>query len=234
MCPSPLVNLLDLSDPLNERLYRFLDYVDRIEKSTGAPYVRNLVLVDYLTTSLMMSYPEAERFLSLLQEEDLLTYDQHGAFPGAFLSIQGGSLLSELKSIFGPISTGSPLSYIPEKKTYVWGKTQDPTSGGKVPIKEIFDEILYRFFKFHLGVIRRTKVPYLRELVAEDYLSDIEHLTFNQANKLIADLVEKGYLEYDQFGAFPGTGVTKKGNQYFEQLQAKLTNIDIKDSHAAL
>ncbi len=234
MCPSPLFNLLDLSDQLNERLYRFLDYVDRIERSTGAPYVRNLVLVDFLTTSLTMSYPEAERFLLLLQEEELLTYDQHGAFPGAFLADQGKSLLQQLKAVFGSISTESPLSSIPEKKTYVWGKTQDLTSGGKVPIKEISEDVLYRFFKFHLGVIRRTKVPYLRELVAEDYLNDIEHLTFNQANKLIAELVEEGYLEYDQFGAFPGTGVTKEGNRYFEELQAKVIKKDVKDSHTTL
>ncbi|MHA1520018.1 MAG: hypothetical protein ACTSVZ_07525 [Promethearchaeota archaeon] len=228
-----MFNLLNLSDPLNERLYRFLDYVKRIEKSTGAPYVRNLVLVDFLTTFLTMSYPDAELFLLQLQEEELLIYDQHGAFPGGFISDLGVSLIPKLKAIFGPISKENSLPYITEKKTYVLGKTQDPTSNAKVPIEEISEEVIFRFLKFHLGVIQRTKVPYLRELVAEDYLSDIEHLTFNQTNKLISYLLEEGYLEYDQFGAFPGSGVTKKGKQYFEHLQAKIAKIDNKNSHVA-
>lgn len=215
---SQLFNLAEISDSQNLRLFQFLDYIQRILNSTGAPYVRDMVTVDYLTSTLQMNYETAEKFLHQLIDENLLAYDQHGAFPGSILTVRGKEILSKLRPIFGHKSAQNSEAYIPQKRMIVWGNTQDLTAKAKLKNLDISEGLIYRFLKFHLGVIKSTQVPYLRELVAEDFLKDMENMSFKQANDFIAWMVEEGLLVYDQFGAFPGTGVTSKGQQLFDSL----------------
>jgi hypothetical protein len=109
---------------------------------------------------------------------------------------------------------------INRNRAYIGGAVQDPTKINN--FIDITDQIRYKFLKFHTGVIRRTNIPYLRELVAEDFLMDMVKMSYKQAAEFINDLVNDGILEYDQFGAFPGTGVTKEGYKFFERLESEL------------
>jgi hypothetical protein len=67
----------------------------------------------------------------------------------------------------------------------------------------------------------RTGVPYLREMVAEDFLMDNEKMSYKQAAELMETLLDDNILEFDQFGAFPGTGVSDIGKQYFNHLKRR-------------
>ncbi|MCF2140015.1 MAG: hypothetical protein K9W44_08180 [Candidatus Lokiarchaeota archaeon] len=224
-----LINLLNLQDPINNRLFRFLDYINRILNATKAPYVRDLVTLDYLTTTLEMDYKTAEGFLDLLEKLGIIESDQHGAFPGCFLTPKGKKILEELRTIFNNSQAKQDIIKSSSKKVFILGKTQDQEISDdsetiliKDHLNNYSEELIFRFLKFHLGVIKNAQVPYLRDLVAEDFLKDCEHLSFKQTSDFISSLVDKGILAYNQFGAFPGTTVTDFGKNIFRKLKKKI------------
>ncbi len=151
-------------------------------------------------------------FIKNLIKEELVRYDQSAPVMHLKITEKGRNFLKNMEKE----AEISHKAY----HTYIRGASKEMDSTKKV--KKVDDALLYRFLKFHIGVIRRTKQPYLRELVAEDYLMDSEELGYGQAAKLISKLVDDGILKYDQFGAFPGTGVTEKGKEFFQELKKKI------------
>ncbi|WP_457559627.1 hypothetical protein [Candidatus Harpocratesius sp.] len=223
-----LINLVNLQDPINKRLFRFLDYINRILNATKAPYVRDLVTIDYLTTTLQMDYKTAEEFLDLLQKLKIIESDQHGAFPGCFLTVKGKKILEELRNFFDNFQPNQDITKSKTEKVFILGKTQDSElqNNFKIDLKKgdlenYPEDLIYRFLKFHLGVITNAQVPYLRDLVSEDFLKDKENLSYKQTSDFLAFLVKQGILEYNQFGAFPGTTVTEHGRDLFLKLKIK-------------
>lgn len=206
----------------NEKLvHKFLDFTARILKTMQ--YLRDQTAIDYLQ-DLTMDYNLADAILHALLEEGYLEYLQWGAFPGCILSKKGCELLDELNQKHGPIQV--PMVNCQDNvkiiRQVVWGETQEITAEMLTKHKlKITEDKIYLYLKFHLGVIKRTGVPYLRELVAESFLMDNLHFTYAQADEFIHILLEKGILQHDQFGAFPGTGVTKKGLLYYQKLCEK-------------
>jgi predicted transcriptional regulator len=59
-------------------------------------------------------------------------------------------------------------------------------------------------------------MQYLRDTTAMDYLRDSLHIPYEQADQLLHVLIEEGFLEYDQFGAFPGTTIGEKGKHFLK------------------
>jgi predicted transcriptional regulator len=224
MATGPPFSLDDITSPSNKPLFLFLDYIDRILASTGSPYVRDLVTLDYLTTTLEMPYKEAENFLEALRDAEILVIDQHGAFPGTLLSEKGKQLLGELRGAFGQLArSASPSAQPPSKpelKTYVYGNTQTPNSGPTDRGEAFPEAVVYRFLKFHTGVATGTN-PYLREMAAEGFLKDNERMSFGRANDFIKYLLDNDIVEYDQHGAFPGTRITAKGEALYKLLAKK-------------
>ncbi|UYP44927.1 hypothetical protein NEF87_001212 [Candidatus Lokiarchaeum ossiferum] len=232
----------DLSDDYKKKTFEFLKFHYGVVKRTGMPYAREFATIDFLTDSATIgfNYEGAEKYLNLLQDNNILDYDQHGAFPGTRITKKGESVLKILAEEFDPSmlniftdskssptksrdSSESKEKYVQKPpQMHVWGKTQDLSQHPILKELNITEDLIYRFLKFQIGVIRRTGVPYLRELVAEDFLGDMEHLSFKQTSEFLEVLIKDGYNEYDQWGAFPGTGITKKGREYFEFLAKKL------------
>ncbi|MHA1887991.1 MAG: hypothetical protein ACTSX0_08180 [Promethearchaeota archaeon] len=225
MCSSTLFNLTQLEDPSNKKLYQFLDYLARILKATKAPYVRDLVALDYLTTTLKMDYKTAKIFMEKLHESKIIQYDQHGAFPGCFVTAKGTQILNDLHKIFGELKSLYENQPKSPSKPFIVGKTQESSDmeslQNTLSLEPYSEELIYRFLRYHLEVIRHSSVPYLRDLVAESYLKDNEHMSYQQVADFLEWLVDQGILAYNQFGAFPGTTVTDRGKELFHQISKK-------------
>jgi RIO-like serine/threonine protein kinase len=88
------------------------------------------------------------------------------------------------------------------------------------------EEYLWRFLKFHRGVINRTKMPYLRDMVALDFLKDILKMTYDDAEKFLESVRIAGFIDFDQHGAFPGTILTAAGEQKLKELEKKFEGVD--------
>ncbi len=151
-------------------------------------------------------------FIKMLIERELIKYDQQAPILQIKITEKGKKFLVETHSKIEPSRSSSAVP------AFVRGASKKEVTK---ELKKIDDELIYRFLRFHLGVIRRTETPYLRELVAEDYLIDKEGLGYGQAAKLIDKMTDQGILKYDQWGAFPGTGVTQQGREYFEDLKER-------------
>lgn len=223
--PKIAFNLNQIDDPVNEKLYRFLDYISRILQATGAPYVRDLVALDYLTSTLQMDYKTAENFLEELRTSGLIQDDQHGAFPGCFLTENGRKILGKLQEFFSQTEEKSRKTPMAPSKPYIMGKTQESQEEGSNQRQISFDkfpeDLIYRFLHYHINVTKNATVPYLRDMVAESYLMEIEQMGYQQVADFLQWLVENGILAYNQFGAFPGTAVTADGRKLFEILSKK-------------
>lgn len=233
----------ELSVDYKKKTFKFLRFHYGVVKRTGMPYAREIATIDYLTDKSMIgfNYEGAEKYLNLLLDNDILDYDQHGAFPGTRITKKGEEVLKILAEEIDPsaltmftdsrsFSSSSTIDSSESKENikkkpiqmHIWGKTQDLSQHPILKELNITEDLIYRFLKFQIGVIRRTGVPYLRELVAEDFLGDMEHLSFKQTKEFLEILITDGYNEYDQWGAFPGAGITKKGREYFDFLAKKL------------
>jgi len=232
-----------LNDDYKKKTFEFLKFHYGVVKRTKMPYAREIASIDYLIDPITIGfdYEGANKFLSFLLDNDILDYDQHGAFPGTRITKKGEEVLkilaeefdpSSLKMFAGPKSYSDKSNSIPRKsilpeekkaiRMHIWGKTQDLSKNSVKKALNITDDLIYRFLKFQIAVIKATGVPYLRDLVAEDYLKDMEHLSFIQTKKFLDVLIADGYNKYDQWGAFPGAGITKKGLEYFKFLANKL------------
>ena len=110
-------------------IYNFLDFHYRVQKRTGAPYVRDMVTIDYLTDSLNKSYETAEKIMDILLDQGILGYDSHGAFPGSILTEKGAIYLVSLRKQLGITSEEEKKPSLPSEKTplrmHIWGKTQN-------------------------------------------------------------------------------------------------------------
>ncbi len=227
-----------LTADLKKKTFKFLKFHFGVVKRTGMPYAREFATIDYLTdpATIGFDYQGAEKYLNMLLDHDILDYDQFGAFPGTRITMKGEEVLKSLAEELDPSvlkiltknhpntskKNPNPVKSPKLPEMIIRGKTQDLSKSKVIEELNITDDLIYRFLKFQIGVIRRTGVPYLRELVAEDYLTDMGQLSFIQTSKFLDLLITEGYNEYDQWGAFPGAGITKKGREYFDSLAKKL------------
>jgi hypothetical protein len=184
--------MLKILDENESIVHKFLDFTARILKVMQ--YLRDQTAIDYLQ-DLTGNYEKADAILHALLDEGYLEYLQWGAFPGCVLSNKGCCLINDLNRKLGPVQ--EPVIQCNDLKPcfrqVVWGETQEITVDlfSKHQLQIVEDQI-YLFLKFHLGVIKRTGVPYLREMVAESFLMDILHFTYEQADQFIHILLEKG------------------------------------------
>jgi hypothetical protein len=87
------------------------------------------------------------------------------------------------------------------------------------------DDKLYLFLKFHDGVIKHSNMPYLRNLVALDFLMDKIRVSYGDAELILDWLLAESFIEFDQFGAFPGTIITEKGS---DKQASRIENVFFK------
>ncbi len=109
--------------------------------------------------------------------------------------------------------------------TYIRGISNESNSTIS-PQKPISEEMIFIFLKFQHGVTKKSGLPYLREIVAEDFLKEIFELSYEQASKFLNYLIETGLNKEDQWGAFPGATITKKGIQFYKSKREKYEKKD--------
>jgi hypothetical protein len=210
-----------------KNLLKFLKFHLGVIEHTQMPYLRKITALDFCRDNLHFDYAQAEQFLDTLFDQGYVAWDQHGAFPGTILTDKSREKIKELVVKFGnsPDSEESKTTSEPVHKiTITWGPTQKLDNRPTAELV-ITDEMTYKFLKFVDGVSQRSGSPYCRELVAEDFAMDILKLNYEHADRFIHTLMERGFLEESQYGAFPGVQITKDGIKRLNHLR---TSFDIQ------
>lgn len=205
-----------------DRIYAYLKFHDAVVRKTQMPYLRKVVALEYCKDNLNMTYEVAEDFLDNILENNWVEWDQHGAFPGTIMTSEGQIHLQQLtekyhnQMLYQTESGGSPNPKI----TITWGPTKNLLELDTSELN-IDEHDLFLFLKFAIGVSSGAGSPYLREIVAEDFLMDNLNLSYEKTDSFITRLMEADILEQDQYGAFPGIQVSDKGKEIFDELKKK-------------
>lgn len=218
----------DILKEYEKQIGEFLDFAARIMKTMQ--YLRDTTAIDYLMDMEKLPYATADHIMAWLVQGGMLEYDQFGAFPGSNITPKGLELLNQIrikrqcelapnteicespttKTIVEPIQVKDVFSTTcPEKncKTFI----------SRAEHQQVLTEFHEQIVKF-LDFANRINIAmqYLRDTTAIDYLTDSLRMQYEQADQLLHVLVEEGFLEYDQFGAFPGTTIGEKGKHFLK------------------
>jgi hypothetical protein len=213
----------------DDKLYLFLKFHDGVIKHSHMPYLRNLVALDFLIDKIHVSYGDAELVLDWMINEGLIAFNQFGAFPGTIITEKGYVKLAELTQKYQELPPEKEASddekQLSKSIKIIWGphhrldgKDSDTIHGDLFNFSE---ENIYRFLKFNDGVAQRQGSPYLREMVAESFLMDELGFSFEKTDLFLHHLEHLEIIEYSQYGAFPGTGLTTKGQSLLKTLRQK-------------
>ena len=96
--------------------------------------------------------------------------------------------------------------------------------------KPLDERKLFEFLKFHKGIVDHTQAPYLRSFTALDFCKDNLKMDYESAQAFLDQLFEDGYLEWDQYGAFPGSLLTAKTIKKLTELTEIFTFPQASDS----
>jgi predicted transcriptional regulator len=205
-----------------DRIYAYLKFHDGVVKRTEMPYLRKVVALEYCKDNLKMTYETAEDFMDFILENNWVEWDQHGAFPGTIMTADGAKYLQELTEKYQnqTLYKTDMSASTPKMITITWGPTKNLLELDTSEL-DIDEHDLYLFLKFAIGVSSGVGSPYLREIVAEEFLMDNLNLCYEKTDLFIARLLDADILEMDQYGAFPGLLVSNKGKELFEELKKK-------------